>query len=181
MSHITSISLDPDSARLAQRMKREGKNFSKFVRECLHLYYREEGQECLEQNQISWKDCEPFCNPTASHYCRQCWPIGPPSREDMKAANIHVNQLNLARRKMGADTVKAENLIEGLFHYDSHSVLHMMLEPTVLEWLKEKAENHNAFIMPLADLDLEGNAKPTKAEKPRKGLLKRIFGWCFPS
>ena len=49
------------------------------------------------------------------------------------------------------------------------------LEPTVLEWLREKAEHHNRFIMPLENLEIVGNAKPVKAEKPRKGLLKRIF------
>lgn len=172
MSHITSISLDPESARLAQRMKREGKNFSKFVRECLHLYYRSEGQECLEKNQIVWTDTEPFCNPSASHFCRKCWPAGPPSREDMKAAQTHVGQLNKARQRI---TVKDDGLIEGQFHYDEDHILQMNLEPSILEWLRQRAEEHNAFIMPLADLDLEGNAKPAKVEKPRKGLLKRIL------
>ena len=117
MSHITSISLDPESARLAQRMKREGKNFSKFVRECLHLYYRSEGQECLERNQIVWHETEPFCNPSASHFCRKCWPAGPPSREDMKAAQTHVGQLKNARQRQA---VKDEYLIEGQFHYDEN-------------------------------------------------------------
>jgi len=90
----------------------------------------------------------------------------------MKAAQQHIGQLNKARQRI---TVKDDGLIEGQFHYDEDHILQMNLEPSILEWLRQRAEEHNAFIMPLADLDLEGNAKPAKVEKPRKGLLKRIF------
>jgi len=71
--------------------------------------------------------------------------------------------------------VDTRNLIDDLWERDGAGTIHMILEPGVLEWLVQKAEAHNQFIMPLADLDLEGNAKPVKVEKPPKGLLKRIF------
>ena len=174
MSHITSISLDPESARLAQRMKREGKNFSKFVRECLHLYSREDSDDHVG-NQTRWYDCEPFCDPTRNHYCRTCWPTGAPALEHLAAARSHVGELVKARAGAGAEGVETRNLIDDLWERDGAGTIHMRLEPSVLEWLTKKADAHNQFIMPLADLELEGNAKPVKVEKPRKGLLKRIF------
>jgi len=174
MSHITSISLDPESAHLAQRMKREGKNFSKFVRECLHLYYREDSDAHVG-DQHSWYDCDPFCVPTRKHYCRTCWPVGAPALEHLAAARAHVAEIIRARAGAGAEGVDTRNLIDDLWERDGAGTIHMILEPGVLEWLVQKAEAHNQFIMPLADLDLEGNAKPVKVEKPPKGLLKRIF------
>ena len=174
MSHITSISLDPESARLAQRMKREGKNFSKFVRECLHLYYRADSNEHIG-DRTEWFECDTFCTPTRKHYCRVCWPTGAPPLEDLAKARTHVGQLVKARAGGGSDVVDVRCLIDDLWRRDGAGTIHMHLEQGVLDWLRERAERHNQFIMPLADLDLEGNAKPVKAEKPKKGLLKRLF------
>jgi len=174
MSHITSISMDDDSARLASRMKREGKNFSAFVRECLHLYYREDnGGEHIGQV-CEWEDCEPFCLPTKAHFCRVCWPVGTPALEHLAAARSHVEELHEVRGSKHRGFVK-DNLIPDLWRMLDDGQTEADLEPTVLEWLREKAEHHNRFIMPLENLEIVGNAKPVKAEKPRKGLLKRIF------
>ena len=173
MSEITSISLDPESARLAQRMKREGKNFSKFVRECLHLYYRDESQECIG-TAIEWLDCDPFCKPERKHFCRACWPAGPPDLADLAKARSHVAQLRACRSNR-THTVLEKDLIEGLWTRDDRGTLHFQLEPAVVEWLQDRAERHNRFIMPLSELDLVGNAKPAKTEKPKKSLIKRIL------
>ena len=58
MTYTTSISLDPEAAALESRMKKEGKNFSAFVRECLFIYYREEHQECRQENLETWFECD---------------------------------------------------------------------------------------------------------------------------
>lgn len=175
MSDITSISLDPESARLAQRMKREGKNFSKFVRECLHLYYREDaGSEHMGEVE-DWLDCEPFCIPTRKHFCRICWPCGTPQIEHLGRARSHVRALAEQRERPTLE-IPEERWVEDLWtRPDPRGPRIVELEPAVLAWLREKAEDTNRFVMPLADLDLVGNAKPVKAEKPKKGLLKRIF------
>jgi hypothetical protein len=175
MSHITSISLDPESAQLAQRMKREGKNFSKFVRECLHLYYREASDAEHMGETEDWEGCDPFCIPTRRHYCRVCWPTGTPEIAALGKARAHVSVLEHLRENGPDALFKTERLIEGLWTMDDRGHYQIELEPAVLEWLRAQAENSNRFIMPLADLELEGNAKPVKAEKPRKGLLKRIL------
>ena len=175
MSHITSISLDPESARLAQRMKREGKNFSKFVRECLHLYYREDnGSEHFGES-VEWMECEPFCLPTRKHYCRVCWPLGTPALEHLAAARSHVSGLEKLRASPRSEFPTSRWIPELWSRPEPHGPREIELEPSVLEWLRAKAEDHNRFVMPLADLDLEGNAKPVKVEKPRKGLIKRIL------
>ena len=67
-----------------------------------------------------------------------------------------------------------DDLIDGLWTKSSKGV-DVDLEPKVMEWLQDQAVDHNRFIMPLADLELEGNAKPVKVEKPRKSFLKRIL------
>jgi hypothetical protein len=172
MSHITSISLDPESAALAQRMKREGKNFSKFVRECLHIYYRESSDNEHVGATETWDDCEPFCIPNRKHFCRVCWPVGTPSIDTLKKARGHVAQL----RQIALDGRFDESrLIPELAESQGQGRWLIQNPPEVLEWLKAQAEDENRFIMPLADLELEGNAKPVKVEKPRKGLLKRIL------
>lgn len=175
MSHITSISLDPESAVLAQRMKREGKNFSKFVRECLHIYYRESSENEHIGSQQTWPGCEPFCLPTKGHFCRVCWPVGTPSRASFKLARGHVSVLNLLTRDGPSATFDESLLIPDLA--ERKGAGHWMIRewPSVLEWLQTQAEEQNRFIMPLAGLELEGNAKPVKVEKPRKGMLKRIL------
>ena len=174
MSHNTSVSLDPETARLAQRMKREGKNFSRFVRECLHLYYRDDnGGEHLGEV-ITWPGCESYCVPTRTHFCRVCWPLGTPPLEAVAAARAHVLELDEARSSKHRG-FKTDNLIPDLWSVREDGATVASEEKGVLEWLQERAEDHNRFIMPLANLDLEGNAKPVKVEKPRKGLLKRIF------
>jgi hypothetical protein len=176
MSHITSISLDPESARLAQRMKREGKNFSKFVRECLFLYYRDSPENEHVGNQESWPGCEPFCLPTRQHFCRVCWPTGTPDQSSLKAARQHISQLRLlARDGPSAEGFNHERLIPELAEHMAPGKWMVQEGPAVLKWLKAQAEKENRFIMPLADLDLEGNAKPTKTEKPKKGLIRRLL------
>jgi len=174
MSITTSISLDPETEALAHRMKREGKNFSKFVRECLHLYYREESGDHMGRR-IEWAECDPFCHPSRTHYCRVCWPAGTPSLDSLAAANAHVTQVKNARALGSANTVDQDCLIPSLWRRDDVGTFHLTLEQGVLDWLREEAENHNRFIMPLADLDLKGNAKPVKAEKVKVGLIRRLF------
>jgi len=175
MSHITSISLDPESARLAQRMKREGKNFSKFVRECLFLYYRETSEMEHIGEQEKWNGCEPFCIPTRKHFCRVCWPTGTPDLGALVSARRHVRILEDIRQFGPGAGADPGMLIEGLWIDKGQGRKDIQLEPAVLEWLRAQAEDHNRFIMPLADLDLEGNAKPVKAEKPPKSLIRRLL------
>ena len=67
-----------------------------------------------------------------------------------------------------------DDLIDGLWTKTSKGV-DVDLEFQVLVWLQNQAVDHNRFIMPLADLELEGNAKPVKVEKPRKSFLKRML------
>jgi hypothetical protein len=174
MSNITSISMDPESAALAQRMKREGKNFSKFVRECLHLYYREDNGAEHYGERVEWFDCEAFCWPTRKHYCRVCWPLGTPDLTDLRMARKHVEILEGLRSTGPNFKFNRDDLIDGLWTKSSKGV-DVDLEPKVMEWLQDQAVDHNRFIMPLADLELEGNAKPVKVEKPRKSFLKRIL------
>jgi len=181
MSTITSISLTPEAARLAQRMKREGKNFSKFVRECLHLYYRESSENEHFGQTETWEGCEPFCIPTRSHFCRVCWPVGTPDISALADARKHVRVLGELRNsgegthpKWGGE-LDDDMLIPALWQDLGHGRKDIQLEPAVLQWLKDQADEHNRFLMPLANLDLTGNEKPVKAEKPRKGLLKRIL------
>mgnify|MGYP003147654589 CR=1 FL=1 len=175
MANITSISLDPETARLAQRMKREGKNFSKFVRECLHLYYREDNGGEHYGEKVEWFDCEPFCWPTRKHFCRVCWPTGTPAIEDLRSARAQVEILEGLRSKGPSFKFDKAHLIAGLWSNNGQGRIEVELEPAVLEWLRTAALEHNRFIMPLADLDLVGNKKPVKAEKPRKGIIRRIL------
>ena len=172
MSHITSISLDPESARLAQRMKREGKNFSKFVRECLHLYYRESSENEHIGHQETWPDCEPFCVPNRDHFCRVCWPVGVPDPSTLGSARAHIGQLREIAAGRAFDDAR---LIPDLAEDQGRGRWLIQEAPAVLEWLKAQAEDENRFIMPLADLELEGNAKPVKAKSEKKGILRRIF------
>jgi len=174
MSHNTSVSLDPESARLAQRMKREGKNFSRFVRECLHLYYRDDnGGEHLGEV-VNWPGCDPYCLPTRAHFCRVCWPVGTPPIEALGAARVHVAELDEARSSKHRGLVR-DNLIPDLWSEREDGATVASEEKGVLEWLRDRAEDHNRFIMPLANLDLEGNAKAAKTKKAKKGLIRRIL------
>jgi len=179
MSHITSISMDDETAQLEARMKREGKNFSKFVRECLLLYYREDMTEHSDLKRTVWEGCEPFCEPTPQAICRKCWPLGAPPTRTFDQARKHVRYLEKRRLEQTPYSdleVPAEMCIPELLNLNEFGVIESIdLEPSVLAWLLGKAEESNRFIKPLADLDLVGNAKPAKAEKKRKGLLKRIF------
>ncbi len=175
LSHITSISLDPESAALAQRMKREGKNFSKFVRECLHIYYRESSDNEHMGEIERWPDEVTFCIPTKTHFCRVCWPVGTPQIASLKAARGHIAQLRLLAREGAGAHIDESRLIPVLSENQGQGRWLIQNAPEVLQWLQDQAEEENRFIMPLADLELEGNAKPVKVEKPRKGLLKRIL------
>ena len=180
MSHITSISLDPEAAELAQRMKREGKNFSRFVRECLFVYYSEEQTECTDNAPWVIHGCGSpdvrLCRPSRRYPCRRCWPKGIPHQQDWKAARAHIGQVSRKR----ADkyfSVEETSLIPELCFRDEKSVLWFDEELKVIDWLKKQAADRNQFIMPLADLELKGNekSKAVKTEKPRKGILKRIL------
>ena len=171
--------MDEECAALEARMKREGKNFSKFVRECLILYYREDMQDHTDHDPTKWKDCRPFCEPTPHQICLKCWPDGAPPYYILDQARKHVHYLEL-RRLDGApysDLELPERMcIPELLNRDQDGNLNSIeLEPSVLEWLLTKAEESNRFAKPLAELDLKGNAKPAKAEKPRPSLLKRIL------
>ena len=178
MTYTTSISLDAEAAKLETRMKQEGKNFSSFVRECLFLYYREEHQECRsDATKTEWENCDPFCSPSALHFCRSCWPDGTPSTPHLREARRHVNELSRLRTKprIGEADPRMDRFIDELWERDSEGVLQIQLEPTVLEWLRDKATLTNRFVGSLAGLEIKTKSKPTKAEKPKKGLLKRIL------
>ena len=86
-----------------------------------------------------------------------------------------MTQVKNARALGSANTVDQDCLIPSLWRRDEVGTFHLTLEQGVLDWLREEAENHNRFIMPLADLDLKGNAKPVKAAKVKVGLIKRLF------
>jgi len=178
MTYTTSISLDAEAAELETRMKQEGKNFSAFVRECLFLYYREEHQSCREgATKIEWKDCEPFCSPHDLHYCRKCWPDGTPSQSDLKKARTHVSEVVRLRTKprVGEPDPVMDRFIDGFTSRDEDHTLHIQLEPSVLEWLRDQASLSNRFVGSLAGMEIPSKSKPAKAEKPRSPLWKRLL------
>ena len=178
MTYTTSISLDAEAAALETRMKKEGKNFSAFVRECLFLYYREEHQECLAGNPVhEWKDCDPFCKPQPLHFCRKCWPDGTPDMADLKKARQHVSELRRLRTvpRIGGSEPKMDRFIDGFTSRDDEHVLHIQEEPSVLKWLRDQASYSNRFIGSLAGMEIPSKSKPAKAEKPRSPLWKRLL------
>jgi len=178
MTYTTSISLDAEAAGLETRMKQEGKNFSAFVRECLFLYYREEHQECRsEATKTAWKDCEPFCSPTALHFCRSCWPDGTPDLDDLKKARRHVRELVRLRTKprIGSPDPRMDQFIEGFSSRGEENILLIQEEPSVLEWLHAQAVISNRFVGSLAGMEIPTKSIPAKAEKPRSPLWKRIL------
>ena len=177
-SHITSVSLDSESAILATRMKREGKNFSGFVQHALRIYYSEVRVE-HDSNQVVWENLEPFCLPIRKEYCSICWPAGPPTREQWRQALTHVSQLNTVRNSTSKWAAFDEGgLIDGLYRKEGGQV-HADLEPQVLEWILARAEEENKHLIRLKELDLIGNRKAAKTKKPRRGLIglfRKIIG-----
>lgn len=178
----TSISLCPETAKLAQRMKKEGKNFSRFVRECLFIYYAEQQEECTDDH--PWLIKHPdgdkaLCRPSRRYPCRKCWPAGIPHNDDWRKARKHI--LVCEHNRRGQDYrpergLLEDNLIEGLWHkVDGTTRFEDELE--VIAWLQKRAEEANRFIMPLADLELEGNASGPR--KRKRGIIKRALNYLW--
>jgi len=176
----TSVSLDPESAQLAQRMKREGKNFSRFVRECLFIYYAEEQETCTDDQ--PWVITHPdetitLCRPSRRYPCRKCWPQGVPHQEHWKQARAHCAACADTRAKRITDGPVEPRLIDALYFRDEQGVLRWEDEIHAVAWLKEKAEEANRFIMPLADLEIEGNASGPR--KKKRGIVKRMLNFLW--
>lgn len=175
----TSVSLCPETARLAQRMKREGKNFSRFVRECLFIYYSEAQADCTDDR--PWIIQHPdgdisLCRPSRRYPCRKCWPAGTPDADAWLKAREHVRVC--AQHRSGARIVDRDEdkliddlsrKVDGLLTWDD--------EVHAVAWLQERARERNRFIMPLAELELEGNASGPR--KKKRGIIKRALNFLW--
>jgi hypothetical protein len=78
VSIITSISLDPETASIKDRLI-ASYGFSKWIRECLRRYAAEQGE--AQHSQDEEGRVRGLCNGLLVPHCRVCWPEGPPSRE----------------------------------------------------------------------------------------------------
>ena len=77
-SIITSISLDPETADIRDRLIAQY-GFSKWIRECLYRYAAVQGETTHSQDEDA--RIRGLCNGLLVPPCRLCWPEGPPSRE----------------------------------------------------------------------------------------------------
>ena len=75
-SIITSISLDPETADIRDRLIAQY-GFSKWIRECLYRYAAEQGETTHRQHEDA--RIRGLCNGLLVPPCRICWPGGPPS------------------------------------------------------------------------------------------------------
>lgn len=147
-SIIKSISLDPQTADLAQRIP----NFSKFVRECLiRHHFTKEGVnlQCMRED-----DESPLCNPfsVVKGRCVSCWPAGPPPHDAWST---------YCRKPLYTDS--GSLLLEPNPDYMDHALV---------QW---HAEGANPPVFSFEDMIIEGNAKPSKRE--RKRMKFRHFFW----
>lgn len=153
-SIIKSISLDPKTAELASNLP----NFSRFVRECLIRYHLEDGGEWALCKR---KEGERLCYHGRNPRCMKCWPAGPPPAVDwatyVRAPDTH----DPYGKPLGkyAQTVNP--------HYHDHG------------WIQARAEEHNPPLFSFKDMEIAGNAKPTRS-KPKRGKLARLMGRLWP-
>ena len=78
VSIITSISLDPETAEIKDRLISHY-GFSKWIRECLRRHAAEQGE--VQHSQDEEARIRGLCNGLLVPPCRVCWPQGPPSRD----------------------------------------------------------------------------------------------------
>ena len=84
-SIITSISLDPETADIRERLIAQY-GFSKWIRECLYRYAAEQGETTHRQHEDA--RIRGLCNGMLVPPCRICWPGGPPSRDGWIAGRM---------------------------------------------------------------------------------------------
>jgi len=149
-SIIKSISLDPQTAQLAQNVP----NFSRFVRECLIRHHLSKGGEwglCKREDEES-KLCLPMKKPR----CLKCWPAGPPPGEAWTAYVRKPLTHDPYGKKLGPYVQK----------HNPDYMDHVLVQEAALE--------ANPALFDFEDMIIEGNAKPKKRQK--KGIIARIKG-----
>ena len=149
-SIIKSISLDPKTANIAKQVP----NFSKFVRECLLRWdairrtpdcpvERLGGEQALVGG---------HCVPNASRICLKHWPSGTARMEDWREFRhmIEFDEFHQDRTRL----LQAWDFLEA---FDGPE-----------EWLQHRAELANQEQIDFENMEIEGNAKPSKTPKKKK-------------
>lgn len=153
-SIVRSISLDPPTAKIAQRIP----NFSKFCRECLLRWDAIQRSPDCPVERMDHPLVGDHCIPAPTRICLKHWPEGTPRMDDWR---------------------EFRSMIEfDSYHQDRDRLLRAWPELTDFEcpeeWIQHRAKMAQVGQIDFDDMIVEGNAKPAKKTKKTNPIRQLI-------
>jgi len=152
-SIIKSISLDLKTSHIAKRVP----NLSKFVRECLLRWDAIQRSPDCPVERMGHGLVGSHCVPAPTRICLKHWPHGTPRMEDWREfrSMVEFDEFHQDRDRLikGWDFLEEFNCPE--------------------EWIQHRAKMCNLEQIEFDDLEIEGNAKPTRRAKTPK--IRRLW------
>lgn len=175
-SRITTISLDDRTVQIKNKM---GGNFSKFVRECcLRWDALHNSQVCEIAEKIDLGLLAEgvlyggLCTPSPTRWCMSCWPDGKPAMDHWRK---YKEMLKCVERYPSQRQV-GEVYEDKLTYYFPE----MKNWDQPQDWIQAQAKVANGELFSVANIDLEGNAKPhdrSTSKKKSKSFISKMLNF----